>query len=193
MNAFVAFLSPLALLLPAVAGKLPAVRDDLSVHEAAEHEDGQRGFDALPSEPFEVLKEARGPLQLGQVRIEQRVIIRISPGTGAAREQMLADLRRQGPAATAYQEEKLNGCIAVSNIAGMEPAPEQNRILLFMRDRRILSAALERACNARDYYSGFYVERNEDGQLCARRDLLQSRAGASCKVAQLNRLVAVRD
>ena len=75
----------------------------------------------------------------------------------------------------------------------MEPAPEQNRILLFMRDRRVLSAALERACSARDYYSGFYVERNEDGQLCARRDTLQSRAGASCKVAQLNRLVAVRD
>ena len=62
-----------------------------------------------------------------------------------------------------------------------------------MRARRILSVALERACDARAYYSGFYVERSEDGQLCARRDLLQSRAGASCKVAQLNRLVAVND
>lgn len=193
MNAFVAFLSPLALLLPAVAGQLPAARDDLSVHEAAERDHGQRGFDALPSEPFEALKEARGPLQLGQVRIEQRVIIRISPGTGAAREEMLADLQRQSPAPTTYRQEKFDGCVAVSGIAGMQPAPEQNRILLFMRDRRILSAALERACNARDFYSGFYLERNEDGQLCARRDLLQSRAGASCRVAQLNRLVAVRD
>ena len=62
-----------------------------------------------------------------------------------------------------------------------------------MRDRRILSVALERACNARNFYSGFYVERNEDGQLCARRDVLQSRAGASCRVTQLNRLVAVHD
>jgi hypothetical protein len=193
MNAFVAFLSPFALLLPAVAGQLPAARDDLSVQEVAAREDRQRGFDALPSEPFEALKEARGPLQLGQVRIEQRVIIRISPGTGAAREEMLADLQRQSPEPTAYRQEKFDGCIAVSSIAGMQPAPAQNRILLFMRDRRILSAALERACNARDYYSGFYVERNEDGQLCARRDTLQSRAGASCKVAQLNRLVAVRN
>jgi hypothetical protein len=193
MNAFVAFLSPLALLLPALAGELPPVRDDLSVQEAIGRKAPPRGFDALPSEPFEVLKEARGPLEQGQVRIEQRVIIRISPGAGAARQQMLADLQRRGQAATAYEEQRLNGCIAVANIAGMEPAPEQNRILLFMRDRRILSAALERACNARDYYSGFYVERNDDGQLCARRDLLQSRAGASCRVAQLNRLVAVRD
>jgi hypothetical protein len=193
MNIFVAFLSPLVLLLPAGAGELPALRGDLSVREAAERDAAPEGFDALPSAPFEVLKEARRPSELGQVRIEQRVIIRISPGTSAAREQMLADLRRQGNSPTSYQEEKLNGCIAVSSIAGVQPAPAQNRLLLFMRDRRILSAALERACNARDYYSGFYIERSDDGQLCARRDRLQSRAGASCQVAQLNRLVAVRD
>jgi hypothetical protein len=193
MNAFVAILSPLALLLPAVAGDQPVVRDDASVHEAAERAAAPKGFDALPSTPFEVLQQARRPAQLGQVRIEQRVIIRISPGTTAAREQMMADLRGRDPSTVSIQEEKLNGCVAVSNIAGMEPAPERNRILLFMRDRRVLSAALERACNPRDYYSGFYVERNQDGQLCARRDLLQSRAGASCRVAQFNRLVVVRD
>ncbi len=193
MNPFLAFLSPLALLLPAVVGHGHARPDEAAMHEAAERADPPRPFGALPSAPFEALKDARGPHQFGQVRIEQRVIIRISPGTGAAREQMLAELQRRGARATSYEEERLNGCIPVANIAGMEPAPEQNRILLFMRDRRILSAALERACNARDYYSGFYIERNEDGQLCARRDLLQSRAGASCRVAQLNRLVAVRD
>jgi hypothetical protein len=193
MNLFVAFLSPLALVLPALAAELPRPRGDLSVQEAAGRKALPAGPDALPSEPFDVLREARGPLELGQVRIEQRVIIRISPGTGAARQQMLADLQRRDRAATTYQEQRLDGCVAVANIAGMEPAPEQNRILRFMRDRRVLSAALERACNARDYYSGFYVERNEDGQLCARRDLLQSRAGASCRVAQFNRLVVVRD
>jgi hypothetical protein len=193
MNAFVAFLSPFALLLPAVVGELPAARGDLSVHEAAERVDASRGFNSLPSEPFEVLKQARQPAPFGQVRIEQRVIIRISPGTSPAREQMMADLQRQRPSTTNYQWEKLDGCIAVSNIVGMEPAPEQNRLLLFMRDRRVLGAALERACNVRDYYSGFYIARHEDGQLCARRDLLQSRSGASCKAAQLSRLVVVRD
>ena len=192
MNAFVALLSPLALLLPAAVGTLPAGSRDLSVREAAEKASPE-GFDTLPSEAFELLREARQPAELGQVRIEQRMTIRISPGTTATREQMMADFRRQDRSATRYEEEKLKGCVAVSNIVGMEPALAQNRLLLFMRDRRVLSVALERACNARDYYSGFYVERNEDGQLCAKRDLLQSRAGASCKVAQLNRLVAVRD
>jgi hypothetical protein len=193
MNALVAILSPLALLLPAVAGELPARQEEAAIDDKAERAELPKGFDALPAEPFEVLQDARRPQQFGQVRIEERVIIRISPGTPAAREQMMADLRRQGTAPASYQEERLEGCIAIANIAGVQPAPQQNRLLLFMRDRRILSAALERACNPRDYYSGFYVERSEDGQLCARRDLLQSRAGASCKVAQLNRLVAVRD
>ena len=193
MHALVVILSPLALLLPAAAGELPARRDDGAVGEAAERADVPKGFESLPSEPFEVLQEARRPQEFGQVRIEQRVIVRISPSSPAAREQMMADLRRRSPSPTSYEEEKLKGCIAISGIIGVEPAPAQNRLLLFMRDRRILSAALERACNPRDYYSGFYIERSEDGQLCAKRDLLQSRAGASCKVAQLNRLVAVRD
>jgi hypothetical protein len=193
MNALVAILSPLALLLPAVAGELRAGPGDGAVREAAERAETPKGFDGLPSAPFEALQEARRPQEFGQVRIEQRVIIRISPSSPAAREQMLADLRRQGNSRTSYEEEKLDGCVAISGIAGVQPAPAQNRLLLFMRDRRILSVALERACNARDYYSGFYIERSDDGQLCANRDLLQSRAGANCKVARLNRLVAVRD
>jgi hypothetical protein len=192
MNALVAILSPLALLLPAVAGQPSARPEDGVAHEAAVRA-LPKGFDSLPAAPFEVLQEARRPQEFGQVRIEQRVIIRISPGSAAAREQMMTDLRNRSSSRTSYQEEKLRGCIAISAIAAVQPAPEQNRLLLFMRDRRVLSAALERACNARDYYSGFYIERSDDGQLCARRDLLQSRAGASCKVAQLSRLVAVRD
>ncbi|HEY6817679.1 MAG TPA: hypothetical protein VI168_19250 [Croceibacterium sp.] len=193
MNSLLVILSPLALLLPAMTADAPSGPKGGEVREAAGRDDLPKGFDSLPAGPFEVFQDARRPQELGQVRIEQRVIIRISPGTPAAREQMMADLRRQGTSPTSYQEEKLSGCIAIASIAGVQPAPQQNRLLLFMRDRRILSAALEQACSARDYYSGFYVERNEDGQLCARRDLLQSRAGASCKVAQLNRLVAVRD
>jgi hypothetical protein len=193
MNALVAILSPLALLLPAVAGQLPASPDDGTVHEAAARTDLPQGFNSLPAEPFEVFQEARRPQELGQVRIEQRVIIRISPSSPASREQMMTDFRSESTSRTTYQQHKLKGCIAIAGIAAVQPEIAQNRLLLFMRDRRILSAELERACNARDYYSGFYIERNEDGQLCPRRDLLQSRAGASCKVAQLNRLVAVRD
>lgn len=192
MNSLFVILSPLALLLPAVVGEVAAGPERGEAHQAAQ-KDLPPGLDALPAEPFAVFRDARRPQLLGQVRIEQRVIVRISPGTRATREQMMASLRRPGASQTTFQEEKLRGCIPIADISAVQPAPEQNRLLLFMRDRYVLSAALEKACSARDYYSGFYVERSEDGQLCANRELLQSRAGASCRVAQLNRLVAVRD
>jgi hypothetical protein len=160
MNSFLAFLAPLVVLLPVIAGERPS---------------------AAPQEEI-----------AQQVRIEERVIIRIAPSSPASSERMLSLLPRRPSARTTFQEEKLDGCVPVAGIAAVQPA-EQNRLLLFMRDRRILTAALERACSAEDFYSGFYVERREDGQLCSRRDRLQSRSGASCRVTQLNRLVAVRD
>src|SRR3569832_357688 len=170
MNALVAILSPLALLLPAVAGQSPAAPADDAAQEAAARTDLPKGFDSLPAGPFAVFEEARKPQEFGQVRIEQRVIIRISPSSPAAREQMMADFRSESTSRTSYQQEKLKGCVAISGIAAVQPEATENRLLLFMRDRRILSATLERACNARYYYSGFYIERNDDGQLCPRRD-----------------------
>lgn len=104
---------------------------------------------------------------------------------------MLAALPRRS-STNVYEEQRLRGCIPIDSIASVQPAQE-NRLLLFLHDRRVLTAALERACNAEDFYSGFYVERSDDGQICARRDELRSRSGANCQVSELNRLVAVRD
>ena len=96
MNSLFALLSPLALLLPAVAVDLPGsqpLRDE-AVHAAPERDKPAIGFDSEPAEPFRVLQDARRtPLQ-NQVRIEQRVIIRIAPSTQRAREQMMARLSR---------------------------------------------------------------------------------------------------
>ena len=191
MNSLFAFLSPLALLLPAVATELPGGRavSDEAAHAAPEREKPAIGFDSEAAEPFRVLQEARRtPLQ-NQVRIEQRVIIRIAPSTQRTREQMMARLSRD---TSDFREVKTDDCVPIGSIAAVYPS-EQNRLLLFMRDRRVLSAALERACNARDFYSGFYVERSEDGQLCVARDRLQSRSGAVCQIDTLHQLVAVRD
>jgi hypothetical protein len=93
---------------------------------------------------------------------------------------------------TSYQEVEQGSCVPIGSIAGVAPV-QSNRLLLFMRDRQVLSAALDKACDAQAFYSGFYVERSEDGMLCKGRDMLQSRAGTSCEVAQFNRLVAIRD
>ena len=192
MNLLTAFLAPFALLLPAAAVERPAPEERDTANATPQTADPvPMGLDNGAADRLRVLETARRPPEAGQVRIEQRVIIRIAPSSAATRERMMAALPRASTT-TQFHEQKLDGCISIDAIAGVQPA-QQNRLLLFMRDHRVLTAALERACNAEDYYSGFYVERNEDGQICARRDKLQSRAGATCKVSQLNKLVAVRD
>ena len=189
MNSLLIFLTPLALLLPAIPAALP--------HGAAPAEDaagvapdGDRPmgeFSVAPAPPLRLLEDARRPRVQSQVRLEQRVIIRIAPSSPQRMERSFSDL---GERADRYQEIRLRECIPINMIAAV--APQESRLLLFMRDRRILSVQLERACNPEDFYSGFYIER-QDGQLCERRDRLQSRAGASCRVARLNRLIAARD
>lgn len=189
MNTLAALLPSLALLLPALPAELPgaAPADDAARTFSARQSAPAMGFDPGAQTAFATMREAWRPPQQRQVSIQQRVIIRIAPRSPRAVEQSLATLARQ---TERYKEKRLEGCVPINMIAGAYPTDD--RLLLFMRDRRVLTAALERACSPRDFYSGFYVERS-DGQLCERRDRLQSRAGASCRVARLSRLVSSRD
>ena len=191
MNSFALILSPLALLLPSALGHFSpgaAPRQEVAAQSAAKERDAPPGLSSAPLEPLRLLEEARRPAEVNQVRIEQRVIIRIAPSSPQRAERSLAELGRR---AQSFAEADLDDeCVPINMIAAV--APSQNRLLLFMRDNRVLSAALERACSPDDFYSGFYIER-QDGQLCERRDELRSRAGASCRVTRLSRLVAARD
>lgn len=186
MKRLYSLLLGLALLLPLMVAQEPT---------RAQAEDGPAaaplGFDAMIGEPLRVLERARTGDLLGQVRIERRIIVRIAPSSDATRVRLLSELPRR-PLRTAYEEVEFGNCVPVGEIVGAQPV-QDDRLLLFTRDRRVLSAQLERRCSARAFYSGFYVERNEDGQLCARRDALHSREGTTCEVAQFRRLVAVRD
>ena len=189
MNSFAVFLTSFALLLPAIPAALPngAAPTDEVAREAPESEGPAREFSVAPANPLRLLEEARRPPLANQVRLEQRVIIRIAPSSRQRAQRSFAELDAQ---AGGFEEVRLDDCVPINMIAAV--TPHENRLLLFMRDQRILSASLERACKAEDFYSGFYVER-QDGQLCERRDRLQSRAGASCRVTRLNRLVPARD
>jgi hypothetical protein len=124
-----------------------------------------------------------------QVRIEQHMSIRISPARPTTMPQFLLDMpqREIGPR---FVERHMGRCVPIAGIAGVQPESE-NRLILFLRDRRMVSATLERACRARDFYSGFYVDRANDGQICANRDMLLSRSGANCKLTGLRQLVEV--
>lgn len=194
MNSLAYVMMPLALLLPTLSdafdgSSAPAGE---AVHAAPERprlETGLQPDRAIA--PLRVLEQTRQMPPQHQVRIESRVIIRISPGSPDQRDRMLAALPRRS-IETTYEEVPHGDCVAVQDIAGVQTTRD-DRLLLFMRDRKILSAALERACNARAFYSGFYVERSEDGQLCVARDRLQSRTGAVCQIDTLRQLVASRD
>ena len=102
-----------------------------------------------------------------QVRIEQRVILRISPQPSNMRRSILAELPRQAPS-TRLVERPYGKCLNAGDIIGV--SDRGSRLVMYMRDRGIITAQLEKACSPRDFYLGFYVERNEDGRLCVDRD-----------------------
>ena len=124
-----------------------------------------------------------------QVRIERRVVVRITPVS--PQREMLADLPR-APLASRFKERKAGKCVPVAGIAGVQIGGD-DRLMLFMRDQRLIGASLDKACRARDFYSGFYVERSADGKLCIDRDMIHSRSGTSCSLSKLRQLVAVSD
>jgi hypothetical protein len=135
---------------------------------------------------FPVSESFRVPAE-NQVRIERQITIRIAPHGPAPRPAMFELPNRGGPPRIA--ERRMGKCLPIGGIAGVQVGRD-NRLTLFMRDRRTISVGLEKSCRAQDFYSGFYVERSPDGQLCVDRDRLQSRSGANCALTRLRQLVA---
>lgn len=193
MNSFAAVLAPLALLLPAGLVDAPLAFEEKESRLVAQDDGAGSLLDSAGAGSLPILSvgESALPGDRAQVRIEQSVTIRISPRAVANQRDILAQLPK-GRNSTHVEERKFGNCVTAQGIAGVATSAD-NRLLLFMRDRKVISAALEKACSARDFYSGFYVERTEDGMLCVKRDKIHSRAGAKCELKQFRQLVAVRD
>ncbi|MFA7594962.1 MAG: hypothetical protein WCY92_01295 [Novosphingobium sp.] len=149
------------------------------------------GGGAMQGEVWRGLTEAYRPLPQSQVRIERRVIIRIAPRRPVENGDMLASLPQNG-LPPRFKEKGMAKCVPIREIGGAQ-VQGSNRLMLFMRDRQLVSVTLEKGCSARDFYSGFYVERGDDGLICSGRDVLQSRSGTKCELRKLHRLVPVRD
>ncbi len=129
-----------------------------------------------------------------QVSIEQHIVIRIAPRAPANADPRVAMFydAPASPQASHIEERKMGKCVPIDGVAGVQ-ITQANKLVLYMRDSRVVSAGLDKGCNARDYYAGFYVARSSDGMICAGRDKLQARNGASCKVGKLHQLVEVGD
>lgn len=179
------------LLFPAAADD--GARDDHRVRGNAVG-DNPPGTPALrtgsPGWLFRDVAESFRVQAQNQVRIEQHMTIRITPLSRplpAQPPRMMFEMP-QRDAAPRLIERAMGRCLAVSGISGVQP-DAGNRLVFYMRDRRMISATLDRACRARDFYSGFYMERTTDGQLCVDRDTLLSRSGANCKLTRIRQLV----
>jgi hypothetical protein len=192
MNQVAAMFAPLLLLLPGATAVdaaqgleplAPVPSENAGIALAASPVPETGGVEGMA---WSILTDSfRAPVEQ-QVRIEQRMTIRISPRS-AAPPPLFFDLPQQG-LPPHFQERHMGRCLPISAIAAVQ-AGGDNRLLLFMRDHQIISAELEKACKARDFYSGFYVDRNADGQICVNRDKLQSRAGANCSLKRLRQLI----
>ncbi len=172
MKRFVVLAWPIALLLmPTAAGNARTLPEDRTA--------------SSPASPISQQGESFRPVNQQQVRIEQRITIRVAPRTVMATP-LVAEIDSE--ASPRFDERKMGKCVAVSGIAGVQIGGD-DKLMLFMRDQRIVSATLEKACSARDFYSGFYIERSADGMLCVDRDKLQSRTGANCSLRRLRQLI----
>lgn len=200
MNPLVGLFAPMLALLPVPADPVP-LPDPAEAGQAWLVPDAEGPGEAAdwPGMFDEAARAMREAPTARQVRIEQRLTIRISPGS-VPRDlrdlrdprDLFGDMRRKALSPPRFAERKMNQCVPVAAIAGVQPSGP-SRLMLFMRDQKIVSVALEKSCNARDFYSGFLVERSGDGMICAGRDRLLSRSGMNCSLGKLRQLVAVVD
>jgi len=200
------FLAHLALALTAgavgMAAAVAAEERPTLPHEALLDQD-KAPLVSIPAHPLQRLSEGgeqilpifRDQFRLPnpeQVRIEQRVTIRISPRP--APMPLAASLGGDDSDVRAPRviERKMGKCVPLNSLLGVQSGGG-NKLMLFLRGQRLVSATLEKACQGRDYYSGFLVAQHSDGQLCADRDELLARSGAKCKVQGYREIMLAED
>ena len=117
-------------------------------------------------------------VQFAQMTVRERIIIRV-PRVGPARGPAAAP-RLSVPQPMQWKEKKGPKCIAVAADA----------VDLVMAGGKRLRAHLDDDCGPMDFYNGFYLRPKADGKVCADRDVLRMRSGASCGIAKFRTLVA---
>jgi hypothetical protein len=122
-----------------------------------------------------------------QVRIEQRVIIRVPLRQVTA---VSNSPNGKKPAPIKYKEEKVGKCLMMDRLVGSRPGPKDS-LELVTRDGILIRAYLNDGCLGREFYAGAYMERPADGKLCVERDLLYARTGAKCEINKFRLLTPV--
>lgn len=86
-----------------------------------------------------------------------------------------------------WTEHKGPKCIPVDRIAAaMLSGPSS--IDFVLRDRTRVRAKMDSDCPALDFYTGFYLQPDDD-RICAKREAISSRVGTSCRIEKFRELV----
>jgi hypothetical protein len=128
-------------------------------------------------------------LVLGQFSFHQRIIIRVPVMPAPPPPRAIADIP-QGPPPH-WVEHGAPKCLPLDHLTGAAVTGADS-VDLMMDDGQRMRAVLDVDCPALDFYSGFYLTRNQDGKVCAERDQIHSRSGAACPIQKFRKLVAHR-
>lgn len=146
----------------------------------------QKGSDLFHSVLLLLVAPSGEPVQFAQLTIQQRVIIRVPMvRKGRTPARIVPDARHK------WKEKKGPRCVALRSIQSASVVVD-NGVDLLLADNHRYRAKLESGCHSTGFYSGFYVEPDDDGSLCSGRDALQARSGLSCGIDGFKRLVPVK-
>ena len=133
-------------------------------------------FLGLISALFGMAGDPPSPEQLRVRRVVINEELVISIPIRPRKSQNLEWIERKGPK-----------CIPAERIAGATLSGPSS-IDFVLRDRSRIRAVFDDECPALDFYKGFYLQ-PDDQRICAKRETIQNRVGASCRIERFRRLV----
>jgi hypothetical protein len=132
---------------------------------------------AAPAAPW-----AGAPAE-GQISFHQHIVIRIPrmpmPPPAGPRPPMPP---------IEWHEESGPRCVEGEDLVAAT-IPTDDQVDLMLRDGERMRARLDKRCRSLDFYTGFYVVAGHDGKVCARRDVIKTRAGDDCPIDRFRRIV----
>lgn len=127
---------------------------------------------------FAAVQATGGFAQVQRIVIEHEEIVRV-PARPPSAQQVVGWTERDGPK-----------CIHQRFIAGAVLSGA-NQVDFVMQTGRRFRARFSADCPGLDFYSGFYLNPQDD-KICAGRDEIYSRIGGSCPIDSFRRLEPVR-
>lgn len=130
---------------------------------------------AVPRAPMTPIDD--GSFEIAQMTLRSRITIRIQAAQSASPIPFIELKEKRGPK-----------CVPMANILGAAVIAG-NSVDFILRGGTRVRAKFESDCPALDFYSGFYLTPGADGQVCADRDAVHSRAGGECSIDKFRTLV----